>query len=69
MLAEHFVTQERILWAAIVALEEGAALASDLGKDLEPVLRDRLKRESRQRIEQAQSLRELLSSRQSFAVD
>lgn len=69
MLAEHFVAQERIMWSAIVAMEEGASLARRLEQYLEPELRERLRNEARQRQEQASALRQVLSERHDFALD
>jgi two-component system, chemotaxis family, protein-glutamate methylesterase/glutaminase len=69
MLAEHFAAQERVIWSAIVAMEEGAALASRLQGELEPDTRERLRAEARQRQDQAAALRQLLQDRQVFAVD
>jgi two-component system chemotaxis response regulator CheB len=69
MLAEHFAAQERMMWAAIVAMEEGAALARRLEEHLDPELRDALRVEARQRQEQAAAMRRLLNDRQAFAVD
>jgi two-component system chemotaxis response regulator CheB len=69
MLAEHFAGQERVMWAAIVAMEEGAALATRLEHQLEPELRESLRVEASQRLEQAAALRRLLNERHAFAVD
>ena len=69
MLAEHFAAQERTMWAAIVAMEEGAALAQRLEQHLDPELRDKLRHEARQRQDQAAALRRVLSERDAFAVD
>lgn len=69
MLADHFVAQERVMWAAVVAMEEGAAMTRQLENQLEPDLRERLRGESRQRQEQAAALRQILNERQSFAID
>lgn len=68
MLVEHFVAQERIMWSAIVAMEEGAALARRLEQYLEPELQEQLSSEARQRQEQAASLRRVLSERHDFAL-
>jgi two-component system, chemotaxis family, protein-glutamate methylesterase/glutaminase len=69
MLAEHFVAQERVMWAAVVAMEEGAVLARLLEQYLEPEMRERLRTESRQRQEQAAALRQVLNDRNGFALD
>jgi two-component system chemotaxis response regulator CheB len=69
MLAEHFAAQERMMWSAIVAMEEGAALARRLEEHLDPEQRDALRVEARQRQEQATAMRRLLNERQDFPVD
>jgi two-component system, chemotaxis family, protein-glutamate methylesterase/glutaminase len=69
MLAEHFVAQERTMWAAIVAMEEGAVLARCLEEYLDPEMRERLRTEARQRQEQAAALRSVLNDRSGFALD
>jgi len=69
MLAEHFSAQERVMWSAIVAMEEGAALARRLEEHLEPHFRDPLRRESLQRQHQAAALRKVLQERHAFPID
>ncbi len=69
MLAEHFVTQEKAMWEAIVALEEGSVLAKELAGKLEPELRDRLLEESRQREAHAKEIRRMLEQRKTFSLD
>ncbi len=69
MLAEHFAAQERTLWAAVVALDEGTVLTNMLDGQLEPALRGQLRAESRQRQEQAAALRKLLQEREAFPLD
>jgi two-component system chemotaxis response regulator CheB len=69
MLAEHFATQEKALYSAIVALEEGASLATRLADQFEGVTCQRLLDEARERTEQAEVIRKLLRERQSFTLD
>lgn len=69
MLAEHFAAQEKALYAAIVALEEGASLTSRLADQVQPDLSERLRKEAREREMQAESLREMLKQRMSFSLD
>jgi two-component system, chemotaxis family, protein-glutamate methylesterase/glutaminase len=69
MLAEHAAAQERTLWAAVVALEEGAVLATKLAERLEPNLRDALRREARERQEQAATVRRLIQEQPVFSLD
>ncbi|HZU23062.1 MAG TPA: chemotaxis protein CheB, partial [Terriglobales bacterium] len=63
MLAEHFAAQEKALYAAIVALEEGASLANRLADQFDSEARERLRQEAGQRQTQAETLRRLLNER------
>ena len=69
MLSEHFAAQEKALYAAIVALEEGASLTTRLAEQFEPPLNHRLREEARQREMQAETLRRILKERMSFTLD
>ena len=68
MLAEHFAAQEKALYAAIVALQEGASLANRLADQFDPDFSDRLRQEARERESQAETLRQLLDNRLSFEI-
>lgn len=69
MLSEHFAAQEKALYAAIVALEEGASLAKRLAGDFEEATGERLREEANERHVQAGTLREILKERSSFSLD
>lgn len=69
MLAEHSAAQEKALWAAVVALEEGAVLASKLASQLEPAAREQLLQESRHRQSQATMIRKLIEEQEVFSLD
>ncbi len=69
MLAQHFMAQEKAIWSAVVALEEGASLSRQLVDQLEPDLREPLQAEAEERLEQAGKLRRLLLHRKSFALE
>jgi two-component system chemotaxis response regulator CheB len=69
MLAEHYAAQEKALYAAVVALEEGAALANRLALRVDPKVRDDLRREALDRQTEADSLRTMLRERQPFCLD
>jgi two-component system CheB/CheR fusion protein len=69
MFAEHFTAQEKALYKAIVALEEGASLAARLSDQFEPELRERLQAEAKEREMQADTLRKILRDRSSFSLD
>jgi two-component system chemotaxis response regulator CheB len=69
MLAEHFSAQEKALYAAIVALQEGASLATRLADKFDPMLGERLLEEAREREAQAEVVRKVLRDRQSFSLE
>jgi two-component system chemotaxis response regulator CheB len=69
MLSEHFAAQEKALYAAVVALEEGASLATRLANDFEGPVRDRLRGEAKEHEAQAEALRKILRERSSFSLD
>lgn len=69
MLAEQFASQEKLLYGAVVALEEGASLAKRLAEQLGPELREKLEEEARERVEQAEAVRQVLKKRKTFSLD
>jgi two-component system, chemotaxis family, protein-glutamate methylesterase/glutaminase len=69
MLADHYSTQEKALYSAIVALEEGASLANRLVDKFEPEMRDRLREEARDRHSEAETLRKLVAERRTFSIE
>jgi two-component system chemotaxis response regulator CheB len=69
MLSELFAAQEKALYAAVVALEEGASLASRLSSEFDQSISDRLRAEARERETQAEALRKILRERSSFSLD
>ena len=69
MLSEHFGAQETALYAAVVALEEGASLTTRLTDKFEPELAPRLEEEARERRAEAEAIRKLLRERKSFSLE
>ena len=69
MLMEHYTRQEKTLWQAIVALEEGASLARRLAPELQPEIRGLLAEEARCSNQQAATLRNLIDSRATFNLE
>jgi two-component system chemotaxis response regulator CheB len=69
MMAEHYATQEKALYAAVVALEEGASLANRLAERLGPDLAHQFRAEARDRQDEAETLRKVLRDRQPFSLD
>ena len=68
MLAGHFAAQEKALYAAIVALEEGSSLANRLADQFDQEYGDRLRTEARERHSQAEAVRQVLKERMSFEI-
>jgi len=69
MLAEHFSAQEKALYAAVVALQEGASLATRLADKLGPELGGPLREEAKQREAEAEVVRGVLHNRRSFTLE
>lgn len=69
MFSEHFVAQEKALYAAMVALEEGASLANRLADNFEIPENGRLRAEAQEREKQARLIRKILEERSSFSLD
>lgn len=69
MFAEHFVAQEKALYAAVVALEEGASLANRLSGQFDVETASRMQAEARERQDQADAIRKILRERSSFSIE
>jgi two-component system chemotaxis response regulator CheB len=69
MLAEHFATQEKALYAAVVALHEGASLATRLADHFDPEIGEKLREEARERGAEAEVIRSVLRDRRSFSLE
>ncbi|MBV8071801.1 MAG: chemotaxis protein CheB [Acidobacteriaceae bacterium] len=69
MLAGHFAAQEKALYAAVVALEEGASLATRLADQFDLSFAERLRTEAREREAQAEAIRQVLKERLSFQIE
>jgi two-component system, chemotaxis family, protein-glutamate methylesterase/glutaminase len=69
MLAEHYSTQEKALYSALVALEEGVSLAKRMADKFDPELREQLHQEVRDREAEAEILRKLLAERRTFSIE
>lgn len=69
MLSQHFAAQEKTLYQAIVALEEGASLADHLAQAFDPSTAEKLRQEAQSRLDQAANLRRLLREHTAFAVE
>lgn len=69
MFSEQSATQEEAIYSAIVALEEGASLASRIADEFEPAVGERLRAEAKEREAQAEAIRQILKQRASFSLD
>lgn len=69
VLQAHGETQERTLWAAVVALEEGANIARILAPQFDPVVAERLEKQALQKLGQAAEVRKLLEGLEPFLLD
>ena len=69
MISEHFAAQEKALYGAVVALEEGASLAERLADEFDLSSGERLRQEARERHAQAEALRKILEERSAFSLD
>jgi two-component system, chemotaxis family, protein-glutamate methylesterase/glutaminase len=68
MLSEHFTAQEKAIWAAVVALEEGASLCIKLADSMNPELRGSLLEEAKTCKANADAVRSTLQTRKIFDV-
>jgi hypothetical protein len=55
LLQAHNETQERELWAAVLALEEASNLVNRVSNYFEPEVGDRIKQEAERKLQQAES--------------
>jgi two-component system chemotaxis response regulator CheB len=69
LLEAHHEAEERILWAAIVALEESTQLVEKAGEDFPPAVAARLKQQAQRKQEQATHIREVLAQLEPFQLD
>ncbi len=69
LLKAHAETQERMLWAAVVALEESSKLVEAVAGELPPGLVERLREQAQEKARQAQQIRELLQQLEPFQVE
>jgi two-component system chemotaxis response regulator CheB len=60
LLQAHYETEERMLWAAVVALEETPNLVERVAGTLKPELLEAAKREAERKAEQAKAIRKIV---------
>ena len=69
MLEAFSETEERVLWSAVVALEEATNLVELAGQDFPPAVAERLKQQAQTKRQQAGQVRAILASLQPFQLD
>lgn len=66
LLHEHYVTQERELWSAVVALEETANLVNAVSPYAPREAVENLRREAERKVQQAKQIRAVLEDLRPF---
>ena len=66
LLEAHSDTEERVLWSAVVALEEAQALVDAVQGEFKPEIASRLKAQAKLKLEQAEEVRKILERLQPF---
>ena len=66
LLHAHFETQERVLWSAIVALEEATNIVNDVAPHLPANVRSLLESQSAEKRHQAEGIRRIVSELSPF---
>lgn len=69
ILEAHAETQERTLWAAVVALEEGANLARCVAAEFEGAVARSLEQQAAEKLLQAREIRGVLERLQPYRLD
>lgn len=69
LLRAHSETQERVLWAAVVALEETKAIVDAVSDDFPPDVIKRLEAQVERKREQAGAIRRVLENLEMFQID
>jgi len=69
LLHAHAETQERVLWSAVVALEEAQNLVAAVAPQLPPPVRSSLKSEAEEKRRQAGTIREILGHLTPFRTE
>jgi two-component system chemotaxis response regulator CheB len=68
LLEEHAEAQERVLWSAVVALEESTSLVNAVGAQFAPEVADRLRKQAALKHQQAAEIRRVLEGLERFAI-
>jgi uncharacterized protein YbaR (Trm112 family) len=67
-LEAHCETEEKTLWAAVVALEEASAIVESMVSLLDPAVLDRLRSQTTERKRMADKIRELIKQLEPYAL-
>ena len=69
LLNAHSDTQEKALWAAVVALEEAAALVNQVSGEFPSTIAERLEQQGEQKPKQAAEIRAVLERLETFQTE
>jgi hypothetical protein len=69
LLQAHSETEERALWAAVVALEETANIVRMVAAQLPPVVAERLENQAKEKQRQAGEIRKILENLEPFQTE
>ncbi len=69
LLKAHSETQERALWAAVVALEEARKLVEAVASELPPACVERLRAQAEGKQTQAREVKEILQRLEPFQLE
>jgi two-component system chemotaxis response regulator CheB len=69
LLQAHSETQEKALWAAVVALQEASEIVASLTPQFPPAAAKRLEEQARLKMQQAEEVRRIIERLEPFQVD
>ncbi len=69
LLDAHSETQEKVLWSAVVVLEESARLVESVAPHLPVEVADRLRQQASEKLRQAEEVRHLLERLEPFQTE
>lgn len=69
LLEAHSETQEKTLWAAVLALEESANMVSAVSGNFPTGTAARLRQQADRKLEQAAEIRKILEALEPFAIE
>ncbi|HLK51089.1 MAG TPA: hypothetical protein VKT49_23265 [Bryobacteraceae bacterium] len=69
LLESHSETQERMLWAAVVALEETMNIAGLVASQFSPAVAQKLQEQAQVKVRQAAEIRKILERLEPFQFE